>query len=298
MQNDPRLMQAMGALNGYRVTATEADIRAAERVGDIKKRDAIQTADVEEALKCATADEAKQAGNEHFKAAAYSKALACYARARSLLHRELAAAAVDEGEGDYCDDVKTDISTTESHRIKTLMAVLLSNSAAALLKLSRYDEALCMGRDACAIAPPDSEPLSKIYYRIAHAHEGLKQYDDALSAMERSRVEAIALAERTDSSQAESDGAGSGSEGSGGGSGSEATGGAMLSARARAVARPMLQERRRIMRLKEVAVQDGRAKAAQVCRRLQRRAPRRCAQATLRDLRVIETWCPPKLGER
>ena len=83
IQHDPRLVQAMGVLNGYRVSATEADVRAAERVGDIKKRDAIQTADVEAALRCATVAEAKAAGNEHFKAGAHSKALACYARARA-----------------------------------------------------------------------------------------------------------------------------------------------------------------------------------------------------------------------
>jgi hypothetical protein len=141
IQHDPRLVQAMGVLNGHRVSATEADVRAAERVGDIKKRDAIQTADVEAALQCATVAEAKAAGNEHFKAGAHSKALACYARARVLLDSEEAAAlAAGASEDDEDDKV-----ATGAVRSGTMRAVLLSNSAAALLRLERPAEALQAG---------------------------------------------------------------------------------------------------------------------------------------------------------
>jgi tetratricopeptide (TPR) repeat protein len=190
IQHDPRLVQAMGVLNGHRVSATEADVRAAERVGDIKKRDAIQTADVEAALQCATVAEAKAAGNEHFKAGAHSKALACYARARVLLDSEEAAAlAAGASEDDEDDKVATGAA-----RSGTTRAVLLSNSAAALLRLERPAEALQAGLEALSAAPPrSSEPLSvnvnvlsKIHYRLAHAYEQLQRYDEAVEAMRRS----------------------------------------------------------------------------------------------------------------
>ena len=183
IQHDPRLVQAMGVLNGHRVSATEADVRAAERVGDIKKRDAIQTADVEAALQCATVAEAKAAGNEHFKAGAHSKALACYARARVLLDSEEAAAlAAGASEDDEDDKVATGAA-----RSGTMRAVLLSNSAAALLRLERPAEALQAGLEALSAAPPrSSEPLSKIHYRLAHAYEQLQRYDEAVEAMRRS----------------------------------------------------------------------------------------------------------------
>ena len=153
IQHDPRLVQAMGVLNGYRVSATEADVRAAERVGDIKKRDAIQTADVEAALRCATVAEAKAAGNEHFKAGAHSKALACYARARVLLDSEEAAALAAEASEDD-EDGKVAIGAARSD---TMRAVLLSNSAAALLRLERPAEALQAGLEALSAAPRRSK---------------------------------------------------------------------------------------------------------------------------------------------
>ena len=173
----------MGVLNGYRVSATEADVRAAERAGDIKKREAIQTADVEAALRCATVAEAKAAGNEHFKAGAHSKALACYARARVLLDSE-EAAALAAGASEDDEDDKVAMGAARSG---TMRAVLLSNSAAALLRLERPAEALQAGLEALSAAPPrSSEPLSKIHYRLAHAYEQLQRYDEAIEAMRRS----------------------------------------------------------------------------------------------------------------
>jgi hypothetical protein len=173
----------MGVLNGYRVSATEADVRAAERAGDIKKREAIQTADVEAALRCATVAEANAAGNEHFKAGAHSKALACYARARVLLDSE-EAAALAAGASEDDEDDKVAMGAARSG---TMRAVLLSNSAAALLRLERPAEALQAGLEALSAAPPrSSEPLSKIQYRLAHAYEQLQRYDEAIEAMRRS----------------------------------------------------------------------------------------------------------------
>lgn len=69
--HDPRLAQAYGVLLGQPayVKVSEADVKYAESVGDIKKRDPIQMADIDEAMKHSTLSEAKQAGNEHFQAA-------------------------------------------------------------------------------------------------------------------------------------------------------------------------------------------------------------------------------------
>ena len=49
------------------ITSAYQDIPAAERVGDIRKRDAIQFPDLELASEHASAADAKAAGNEHFK---------------------------------------------------------------------------------------------------------------------------------------------------------------------------------------------------------------------------------------
>jgi tetratricopeptide (TPR) repeat protein len=83
---------------------------------------------------------------------------------------------------------------TGAARSGTMRAVLLSNSAAALLRLERPAEALQAGLEALSAAPPrSSEPLSvnvnvlsKIHYRLAHAYEQLQRYDEAVEAMRRS----------------------------------------------------------------------------------------------------------------
>ena len=331
LQHDPRLVQALGVLNGIRVTASEADVRAAERVGDIKKRDAIQTADVEAARKYASVAEAKGAGNEYFKAGEPSKALACYLRARSLLEGKIATTATgasEAGAASSCGgasgagsevtaDEEEEEEEEEVRRVRTLLAVLLSNSAAALLKLERHSEALDAGREALQAAPAGSEPLSKIQYRIAHAHEGLQQYDEALAAMELAKVEAVAAARRAQPActGTGSDGAGSGSDGGAhdgavsSGSGSEASGprAAVLPVAVRAAAKPLVQELRRLERVRWAAKEAREGKAEQRRREavsearrvagvpLGKAEPEAAAEATTIELsdRLSEVVTPP-----
>ena len=47
MASDPRIAQAVGFMSGMAIDVSDQDIRAAERVGDIRKRDAIQFPDLE-----------------------------------------------------------------------------------------------------------------------------------------------------------------------------------------------------------------------------------------------------------
>ena len=126
---DPRVMQAVAALQGWGLDVTEADIKHAESVGDVKKRDAVQMIDLQVAHAHSTVEAAKAAGNELFKAQQFSKALACYMRALELLRREAAGEAAGEAGG-------------EATLASTVASTLSSNAAAALLKLERPKEAL------------------------------------------------------------------------------------------------------------------------------------------------------------
>ena len=126
---DPRVMQAVAALQGWGLDVTEADIKHAESVGDVKKRDAVQMIDLQVAHAHSTVEAAKAAGNELFKAQQFSKALACYMRALELLRREAAGEAGGEAGG-------------EATLASTVASTLSSNAAAALLKLERPKEAL------------------------------------------------------------------------------------------------------------------------------------------------------------
>ena len=200
IQHDPRLMQAMTALNGYAMDVTEADVRAAERVGDIKRRDAVQTADVEVALQCATVADAKEAGNSRFKAGEYSTALACYLRASEMLVANLTSEI----------DSANNAEATGGTEGNVLQATLRSNSAAALLKLERFDEALQACDEALSLSAAPSVAahaagcagvscgagagVSKMHYRRGHALEGLKRWDEAIAAMGHAHDEASGAA--------------------------------------------------------------------------------------------------------
>ena len=182
---DPRVMAALGALSGMRIDVTDEDLRRAERVGDMPKRDAVQTADVEVALQYTTAEDAKAAGNARFKAEEYGAAVACYQRALQIVYH-------------YNDEGVDGLVVDESDEHAALRATLLSNTAAALLKLARPKEALEACARACALAmgrdgrPMSKEQLkelgfdvSKAHYRAAQAHEQLKEFGLALEALGR-----------------------------------------------------------------------------------------------------------------
>ena len=61
--SDPRLMQAMGVLQGWGLKVEEKDVKHAESVGDMPKRDAVQLLHYEYAYQFKTPQEAKDAGN-------------------------------------------------------------------------------------------------------------------------------------------------------------------------------------------------------------------------------------------
>ena len=157
---DPRVMQAVAALQGWGLDVSEADIKHAESVGDVKKRDAVQMGDLEVACKHTTVNAAKAAGNELFKGRQFSKALACYRHALQLQCQE----AVGEAAGEAAVAARGAVSST-----------LSSNAAATLLKLQRPKEALAACEDALRSAPPGSD-LRKVYFRKAQALEILHDY--------------------------------------------------------------------------------------------------------------------------
>ena len=152
---DPRVMAALGALSGMRIDVTDEDLKRAERVGDMPKRDAVQTADVEVALQYATAEDAKAAGNARFKAEEYGAAVACYQRAIELV-------SVDERALVASTPPHELVGVDKTAELAALRSTLLSNTAAALLKLARPKEALEACARACALAMGrDGRPMSK-----------------------------------------------------------------------------------------------------------------------------------------
>ena len=82
--------------------------------GDMPKRAVVQMEHLEQASQYSTAAAAKEAGNKHFKQAAYNLAVACYSRCVAL--------AVQKGD-------------------KKLATIGNSNAAMALIKLSRWADA-------------------------------------------------------------------------------------------------------------------------------------------------------------
>ena len=152
---DPRLMQAMGALQGWGLDVAESDLRKAERVGDMPKRDAVQLKDYAFAHEYTTPLEAKEAGNKCFKEGEWSKALGCWLK---VLH--LIATALQEGKADFPPPEPS------------LCPTIHSNCAAALLKLDRPADALSSALEAVRVATPGFDP-TKAYHRASQAHEAL-----------------------------------------------------------------------------------------------------------------------------
>ena len=158
VMNDPRLTQAMAALQGWGLTVTEKEAKKAESVGDMPKRDAIQMPHYEYAHTFTTPQAAKDAGNAAFKEGRYPEALACWGRVRHLYGQ-----LIEKGPEAMAE---LNIPLPEP----SLPTTLHSNAAAALLKLERPDEALRELEGAIKAAPPGHD-LSKVYHRQAQAHE-------------------------------------------------------------------------------------------------------------------------------
>ena len=147
---DPRVMQAMAALQGWGLSVTSEDLGKAEWLGQMPKRDAVQYPNLERAVVHKTIETAKEGGNAHFKEGTYSDALACWLRAFHLHEHE---------------HLELDQSTKTT---------LHSNCAAALLKLKRPSDAL----DSCELAlqaAPEGTDVSKVHFRISQAHEELSR---------------------------------------------------------------------------------------------------------------------------
>jgi tetratricopeptide (TPR) repeat protein len=205
---DPRISQAIGAITGQPVAVTEEDVKYAESVGDIKKRDVVQLADLEAASMHTSVAEAKAAGNVHFKAERFSTAIACYNRALLLAEesrdacmerltafskriehatprrREEAIKGTGSDDDEDGEDARrrqvaataTAAATSERQReereFRTISSVLHGNNAMALLRTNRPREALEACEEGLRAAPPDAD-VSKLHYRRAHAYECL-----------------------------------------------------------------------------------------------------------------------------
>ncbi|KOO31841.1 hypothetical protein Ctob_012841, partial [Chrysochromulina tobinii] len=160
---DPRLTQTMGALQGWGLSVTEDELRKAERVGDMPKRDAVQFEDYRYANAYTTPLEAKEAGNRCFKDGENSRALACYLKVLQLI-----ATAQPEGKASF---------------EPSLPATVHANCAAVLLKLERPKDALASVAEAVRMAPVGFD-LTKTHHRASLAHEALARTNLANVAAE------------------------------------------------------------------------------------------------------------------
>lgn len=175
---DPRIMQALLALQGQGLLVEEQDLKKAEEHGDMKRREPVQLEQLQLVQGLKDADEAKAKGNEYFKAGDFSAALAHYERGVALLREaeELPATAV---------------------------ATLLSNAAQCLLKLKWPDRAKKSVSQAIAVirqAQDESFDQSKLFYRRALACEQLKDFalaaDDMARALQQAKSSDLPLAQQ------------------------------------------------------------------------------------------------------
>ena len=179
IMNDPRLTQAVSALQGWNLTVSEKETKHAESVGNMPKRDAVQMPHYEYAHTFTTPQAAKEAGNVCFKDGRYPEALACWARVRQL-YGEL----LQQGPEAL---KKAGVPPPDP----ALPTMLHSNAAAALLKMERPDEALTELDGAISTAPLDYD-LSKVHHRQAQAHEAVAK---RLVNPEKAAVEMAAAVE-------------------------------------------------------------------------------------------------------
>lgn len=166
---DPRVMQALMALQGQGLIIDEKDMKKAEDHGDMKRREPVQLREMQMVRDLTDADECKAKGNELFKAGDLNAAYAHYEKGVELLkaREEVPAAA---------------------------LATLLSNSALMLLKLKWPDRAKKSASMAIAVvrhAQDESFDQSKLFYRRSLAEEQMKDYamalDDMLRALQQAK---------------------------------------------------------------------------------------------------------------
>lgn len=176
--HDPRIMQALMSLQGQGLIVDEKDLKHAEDVGDMKRREPVQFEQLELVRNLQDPDEAKTKGNEYFKSGKLSEALAHYERGVDLLRarEEVQAAAV---------------------------ATMLSNAALCYLKLKWPDRAKKSASMAIAVVRQAEDPTfdqSKLFYRRALACEQLKDLqtavDDMSRALQQAKKASASLAEQ------------------------------------------------------------------------------------------------------
>lgn len=175
---DPRIMQALMALQGQGLTVEETDLKKAEDFGDMKRREPVQLEHLQLVHELTDPDEAKAKGNEYFKAGNFNAALAHYEKGVTLLRSAEEAPAAS-------------------------MATLLSNSALCLLKLKWPERAKKSASQAIAVlrqVEDDSFDQSKLFYRRALACEQLKELglaaDDMGRAFQQAKKSNLSLTEQ------------------------------------------------------------------------------------------------------
>lgn len=176
--NDPRIMQALMTLQGQGLIVEEKDLKRAETMGDMPRREPLQLEQLQMVHGLEDADQAKAKGTEFFKAGDLSAALAHYEKAIELLKKqpEVPAAA---------------------------LATLLSNSALCYLKLRWPDRAKKAASQAIAAvrhAGDTTFDQSKLFYRRALACEELRELgpaaDDMARALQQAKKSCLPLAEQ------------------------------------------------------------------------------------------------------
>eukprot|EP00747_Dinoflagellata_sp_TGD_P223229 gnl/TRDRNA2_/TRDRNA2_94841_c0_seq1.p1 gnl/TRDRNA2_/TRDRNA2_94841_c0~~gnl/TRDRNA2_/TRDRNA2_94841_c0_seq1.p1 ORF type:complete len:506 (+),score=148.22 gnl/TRDRNA2_/TRDRNA2_94841_c0_seq1:214-1518(+) len=166
--NDPRVMQALMLLQGMNLTVEEQDMKKAESVGDMPRREPVQLEHLALVKDIESHEEAKAKGNEYFKKGDLATALAHYNRGVELLRAGEEVPAVD-------------------------LAALLSNAALCNLKLKWPDRAKKSASQAIAAirhAGDTSFDQSKLFYRRALACEQLAEMGAAVDDMSRALQQA------------------------------------------------------------------------------------------------------------
>jgi len=161
--HDPRIMQALMSLQGQKLIVDEKDLKRAEDMGDMKRREPVQLEQLQMVHGLTDPDHAKAKGNEHFSKGDVPAALAHYEKAIELLKGK--------------DQVPA-----------TTLATLLSNAALCLLKLKWPDRAKQKVSMAIAAVRQVDDPSfdqSKLFYRRALACEQLREFPMAVDDMSR-----------------------------------------------------------------------------------------------------------------
>jgi len=175
---DPRIMQALMALQGQGLIVDEKDIKKAEDFGDMKRREPVQLREMQLVKDLTDPDEAKAKGNQYFKQGDFAAALAHYEKGVELLRA--------------CDTVQA-----------SAIATLLSNSAQCFLKLKwpeRAKKSASMAIATIRHVQDESFDQSKLFFRRALANEQLGDFDMAVDDMARALRQAkqsnLSLAEQ------------------------------------------------------------------------------------------------------